>query len=120
MKWFCLPSKASEPAAPVVGDPTPSEKASSTEGHSVPVAVPVAEVVAVAVPEAAAKKACCSPVACCLPKFPVCRNPCGQALVLRSTPPSETEKVIPAVEVSAPVAVSDQASATEASASASQ
>ena len=110
MKWFCLPSKASEPAAPVVGDPTPSENASSTQDQAAPVAVP----------EAAAKKACCSPVACCLPKFPVCRKSCGQPLVLRSTPPSETEKTIPAVEVSAPVAVSDQASATGASASASQ
>ena len=120
MKWFCLPSKASEPAAPVVGDPTPSENVSSTQ------AAPVAEVVAapvaalVAVPEAAAKKACCPSAACCLPKFPICRKPCGQPLVLRSTPPTETEKVIPAVEVSAPVAVSDQASATEASASVSQ
>ena len=116
MKWFCLPSKATEPAAPVVGDPTPSENVSSTQ------AAPVAEVVAapvaalVAVPEAAAKKACCPSAACCLPKFPICQKP----LVLRSTPPTETEKVIPAVEVSAPVAVSDQASATEASASVSQ
>lgn len=100
MKWFCIPTKASEASAPAVGDPTPS----SAEGQSVPV------------PEAAAKKACCSSVATCLPKFPVCRK----SLVLRSTSPSETETVIPAVEVSAPVAVSDQASATAASASASQ
>ncbi len=106
MKWFCLPTKASEASAPAVCDPPPS----STEGQSVPVPV------AVPVPEAAAKKACCSSVAACLPKFPICRK----SLVLRSTPPTETEKVIPAVEVSAPVAVSDQASATEASASASQ
>ena len=108
MKWFCVPTKASEASAPAVGDPSPS----STEGQSVPVAV--------AVPEVAAKKACCSSVATCLPKFPICRKPCGKPLVLRSTSPSETETVIPAVEVSAPVAVSDQASATAASASASQ
>ena len=113
MKWFCLATKTSEPSVPVVGDPAPSDNASSTQAAPVAEVAPVAEAVPV-------KKACCSSVACCLPKFPVCRNPCGQALVLRSTPPSETEKVIPAVEVSAPVAVSDQASATGASASASQ
>jgi len=111
MKWFCLPTKTPEPSVPVVGDPAPSDNASSTQAAPVAEAVPVAEV-------APLKKA--YSVAYCLPKFPVCRKPCGQALVLRSTPPSETEKVIPAVEVSAPVAVSDQASATEASASASQ
>lgn len=118
MKWFCIPTKASEASAPAVGDPTPS----SAEGQSVPVAevAPLPVPLPVAVPEAAAKKACCSPVAGCLPKFPICRKPCGKPLVLRSTSPSETQTVIPAVEVSAPVAVSDQASATAASASASQ
>ena len=94
MKWFCVPTKKSEPSVP-------SGNASSKQVEVVPV-----------------KKA--YSVAGCLPKFPICRNSCGQPLVLRSTPPSETEKVIPAVEVSAPVAVSDQASATGASASASQ
>ena len=113
MKWFCLATKKSEPSVPVVGDPAPSDNASSTQ------AAPVAEVAPVAQHEVAPVKKAYS-VAYCLPKFPVCRKPCGQALVLRSTPPSETEKVIPAVEVSAPVAVSVQASATEASASASQ
>lgn len=118
MKWFCIPTKASEASAPAVGDPTPS----SAEGQSVPVAevAPLPVPLPVPVPEAAAKKACCSPVAGCLPKFPICRKPCGKPLVLRSTSPSETQTVIPAVEVSAPVAVSDQASATAASASASQ
>ena len=95
MKWFCVPTKKSEPSVPSV----PSENASSKQVEVVPEAYSVAS---------------------CLPKFPICRNSCGQPLVLRSTPPSETEKVIPAVEVSAPVAVSDQASATGASASASQ
>ena len=90
MKWFCVPTKKSEPSVP-------SGNTSSKQVEVVPV-----------------KKA--YSVAGCLPKFPVCQKP----LVLRSTSPSEIEKVIPAVEVSAPVAVSDQASATGASASASQ
>ena len=91
MHWSCIPSKN------LTTEPLP--------------VVPVVSSYAVAVEPLVVKKSCCAPVSCVpLRCFPSCKK--EQPLVLRSTPPAETEKRTDVAEVSAPDAVPVQVSAT--------
>ena len=105
MRWPCVPSKKSEPS-PVV----PSQVEPVVSVDPVVSSEPV-------VSEAPVKKCCsqlaCAPVACApLSCLPLCCK-ASQPLVLRSTPPAETDKLTDVAKVSVPDVAPVQVSPTE-------
>ena len=107
MRWSCVPSKklVAEPS-PVVPEVVVKKCSSCNCAPCAPLAC--APVRCACVPCAPLS---CVPLRCCKP---------SQPLVLRSTPPAETEKLTSVVGVSAPDATLVKAPATEAVSQVSQ
>lgn len=100
MSWFCVPSK-SLTSVPVTSSVEPAVSAVAVKKCSSCNCAPCAP---------------CAPVHC----VPLSCWKRSQPLVLRSTPPSETEKLTSVVGVSAPDAILVKAPATEAVSQVSQ